>query len=273
MTLRAIQAIRMVSQDGESLARFYSAIGFTVGPAQKIPAEDLSRLDLEGDGLRWTMRIGDQRVEIDQYEQSGAAYPANADSAGPCFQHFAMVTTQIDKDWQRVLDAGAVPISDKGPVRLPASSGGVTAVKFRDPDGHPIELLQFPDPADHGWDGDGTLGIDHSAISTVDLEETLRFFEVHGLSCSGGSHNRGPEQDALDGLTGADAQVRSLAPENTPPHLELLAYARSLQRQPYGGAVNDVASTRIVWESSGEARLLRDPSGHWHELLSGRLKA
>lgn len=29
--------------------------------------------------------------------------------------------------------------------RLPESSGGVTAFKFRDPDGHPLELLAFPD--------------------------------------------------------------------------------------------------------------------------------
>ncbi len=34
-----------------------------------------------------------------------------------------------------------------GPERLPARSGGVSAFKFRDPDGHPLELLAFPPEA------------------------------------------------------------------------------------------------------------------------------
>ena len=36
------------------------------------------------------------------------------------------------------------PISPDGRVRLPDNSGGVTAYKFRDHDGHPLELLEFP---------------------------------------------------------------------------------------------------------------------------------
>ncbi len=40
---------------------------------------------------------------------------------------------------------GWTAISTDGPQRLPPSSGGVAAFKFRDPDGHPLELLAFPD--------------------------------------------------------------------------------------------------------------------------------
>lgn len=267
MKLRAIHAIRIVSHDGERLARFYTAIGFSVAPRREIAAEDMVRLGLSGRGWRWAMWLGKQQVDIDQYERSGAAYPDDTDSAAPCFQHFAIVTTRIDADWKRALAARATPISDQGPVRLPESSGGVTAVKFRDLDGHPLELLQFPDPASHGWNGEGTLGIDHSAVSVPDLARTMAFWEEHGLSCKGSSHNHGTEQDALDGLTGADAQVRPLTPSFAVPHLELLAYQRSLACHPYCGEVNDVASTRIVWEGDGKGQLFRAPSGHWHETI------
>ena len=40
--------------------------------------------------------------------------------------------------------AGWTTISTDGPQLLPASSGGVTAYKFRDPEGHPLELIAFP---------------------------------------------------------------------------------------------------------------------------------
>lgn len=267
MTLQAIDAIRMVSQDGERLVRFYAALGFVVAPPQEIAARHMARLGLGGGGRRWPMQLGKQRVAIEQYERSGAAYPDAPNSAAPSFQHFAVVTTRIEGDWQRALAAGAIPISDRGPVRLPPGSGGVTAVKFRDPEGHPLEFLQFPDPASHGWHGKGTLGIDHSAISVLDLAQMIAFFEARGLSCGAGSHNRGPGQDQLDGLSDADVQVRPLTPLSAPPHLELLAYQRSSASHPYRGAVNDVASTRIVWEADSEEQLFRDPSGHWHETV------
>lgn len=267
MMLRAIHAIRLISHDGARLARFYAAIGFTVAAPEDIPEHDRAQLGLEGAGRRWPMRLGAQRVEIDEYDRSGAAYPDDTDSAASCFQHFAIVTTRIEDDWQRVKAAGANPISDHVPVQLPARSGGVTAVKFRDPDGHPLELLQFPDPEKQGWNGQGIQGIDHSAISVVDLERTMAFFQRRGLSCAGASHNHGTEQDALDGITGADVQVRSLTPVGAPPHLELLAYDRSSCSQPYRGGLRDVASTRIVWSTNGKRQVFRDPSGHWHETI------
>ncbi|MXP27772.1 glyoxalase [Porphyrobacter algicida] len=267
LKLLAIRAIRLVSQDGERLARFYAGIGFTICSVQNIPAEDMARLGLEGGGMRWSLSLGEQRVEIDEYERSGAPYPESADAAAPCFQHFAIVTTRIAEDWRRAISFGATQISSGGPVRLPASSGGVTAGKFRDPDGHPLELLAFPEPAEHGWNGEGTLGIDHSAISVIDLAKTMRFFEDRGLIRHKGSHNYGPEQDSLDGLRGADAEVRPLAPASAPPHLELLAYNRSSAGDPFHGSANDVASTRIVWKADGESEPFRDPSGHWHEIV------
>ena len=36
-----------------------------------------------------------------------------------------------------------MPITVGGPIRLPCASGGARAFKFRDEDGHPLELLEF----------------------------------------------------------------------------------------------------------------------------------
>ena len=74
------------------------------------------------------------------------------------------------------------PISRGGPVTLPKSAGGVTAVKFRDPEGHPLEFLQFPPGANPDWKGAGVMGIDHSAISVSDVAASRRFYARHGLS-------------------------------------------------------------------------------------------
>ena len=76
-------------------------------------------------------------------------------------------------------------ISTDGPQVLPASSGGVTAYKFRDPEGHPLELLAFPpDAIPARWQkvsATGCLGIDHSAISVVDTDQSIKFYERLGL--------------------------------------------------------------------------------------------
>jgi len=51
----------------------------------------------------------------------------------------------MDAAHARVLaDARAQPISQDGPQTLPPVDGSVRAWKFRDPDGHPLELLWFP---------------------------------------------------------------------------------------------------------------------------------
>ena len=86
------------------------------------------------------------------------------------FQHFAIVARDMRAAFERLRNfAGWTRISRGGPRRLPASSGGVTAFKFRDPEGHPIELLHFPSRP-------GALPtIDHTAISVYDAEKSIVF--------------------------------------------------------------------------------------------------
>jgi len=223
-------------------------------------------LGISGRGARRTLRVGEARIDLDQYAQPGHFYPAGADAASRCFQHFALVTSDVAACWSKAKAAGAIAISKAGPVLLPPSSGGVTAVKFRDPDGHPLEFISFPDMAAKGWKDEGLQGIDHSAVVVTDRTSSEAFYCAAGLTTGDVSNNHGREQDALDGLTDAQVNVVPMIPVQAAPHVELLCYRHPFRDTYHPWAPQDVAATRILWQSEAPA-LLRDPTGHLHELL------
>lgn len=261
----AIRGFRLVSADPERLAGFYRAIGFAVGETVAIAAEELAVLGIAGAGWRLALSLGPSRIELDRFEPAGQAYPRDATAADLAFQHLALITDDAEAAWARARAAGAMPISRHGAVTLPPAAGGVTAVKFRDPEGHPLEFLRFPPGARAGWPGRGVLGIDHSALSVADADRSRRFYGRHGLTEGDRSLNHGTAQDALDGLDGVAVDVVPMRPPEQTPHVELLAYRRPAGRPSPSLAVNDVAATRIVWRSDAEA-LVRDPDGHLHQL-------
>ena len=254
------------------LTRFYrDVLGFAVETAvQPIAAGEMELLGLVGEGKRQVLSIGRQIVALDEFEAAGRPYPGDSDAASLCFQHLALVVVDITEAHARLRDAA--PISVGGPQHLPPESGGAYAFKFRDPDGHPLELLQFPpESVPTTWQDRSAfstqiaLGIDHSAISVGDADVSIGFYAALGLKSGKGTYNKGPEQERLDGLKNAEVGVTPIAPGIEPPHLELLAY-----EVPHALAViplqpNDVAATRVVWQGSSAA-LLRDPDGHLHQV-------
>jgi catechol 2,3-dioxygenase-like lactoylglutathione lyase family enzyme len=218
------------------------------------------------------MSLGPSRVDLDCYATAGRPYPAGTIASDRIFQHFAIVTDDARAAWCRARDAGATPISREQPVALPQSSGGVTAVKLRDPDGHPLEFSQFPPGANPDWQGSGMMGIDHTAIAVADLAASRRFYTHHGLREGAPMLNQGPTQVALDGIDGVLVDIVPILPATTPPHIELLGY-RGRVGDAGSMAVNDIAATRIVWHATRDA-LVRDPDGHLHQLSrAGRLRA
>jgi catechol 2,3-dioxygenase-like lactoylglutathione lyase family enzyme len=171
---------------------------------------------------------------------------------------------------------GWVSISRGGPQRLPASSGGVTAFKFRDPECHPLEFLTFPagavppiwqkNPADVVFQG-----IDHSAISVSDTERSITFYENLGFAVADRSSNRGAAQEALDNLASARVEVTALAARQPKPHLELLCYSEVSPGENVMHSNADIATTRLVLAGSDAilSRGLMDPDGH-HLVIEGR---
>ena len=210
------------------------------------------------------MRLGAQRIGL--RAASGAPYPAGSTAADPWFQHIAIVVRDMTDGYAHLGRAGAItPISHGGPVRLPQSSGSVTAFKFRDPDGNPLELIEFPRSTARWRDAAGLfLGIDHTAIVVADVEASIAFYTGKlGLSVGGRSVNTGAEQQHLDGLPEVTVDVVALKPGQATPHVELLAYRtpRVSERATIGP--DDIAATRTVLRGdAAELAATEDPDAH-----------
>jgi catechol 2,3-dioxygenase-like lactoylglutathione lyase family enzyme len=270
--LYSIAGFRLVTADLPRLTRFYAdVLGFAAdGPPAPIGVDEIAMLELSGGGQRQVLRLGAQAVALEAFDVPGAPYPAQGNAASLRFQHLALVVDDIAAAHARL--RGGRAITDGGPQHLPPSSGGVSAFKFRDPDGHPLELLQFPaKDTPPAWRGKRApagqigLGIDHSAISVSDVDASAAFYAGLGLAPGKRSHNKGAEQQRLDDLRGVQVVVAPLQPSRMPPHLELLCY-----QVPRGEAgpplrANDVAATRVAWRGDRPA-LLRDPDGHLHQI-------
>ena len=264
-----IARFSLTSADPDRLARFYvEALGFEPAGITQGEAEPYG---VSGRATMHRLRLGAQEIELVGFERPGRPYPDASTSHDGWFQHLALVATDMAAAHARLSGrAGWRTITEGGqPVRLPESSGGVAAFKFRDPEGHPLELLTFPDgQAPPPWAGAHgpapCVGIDHSAIAVADGARSLAFYGGLGLAVGTRSLNQGPEQEALDAAPGVAVAVTGLVPAEAPPHLELLAYRRPAVRPGIAGPA-DVACTRtvLVGQDPGEAgRMLVDPDGH-----------
>ena len=206
-------------------------------------------------GRRSVLRLGRERIELLEFtETAGRPYPLGSTSTDLWFQHVAIVVTDMRRAYLRVMaDRRFRPISRQGPVRLPGESGGVTAFKFRDQDGHPLELLAFPpgdvpEPWRTGHGNGSFVGVDHTAIAVSDSARSARFFgSVFGFSTAGRTENRGPEQADLDDVNDVHVSVTRLAPDLPAPRMELLDYHVGLRRPiPPDTASSDIVATHSV---------------------------
>jgi catechol 2,3-dioxygenase-like lactoylglutathione lyase family enzyme len=209
----------------------------------------------EASGRRSVLRLGRERIELLEFTDSmGRPYPCDSTSTDIWFQHVAIVVTDMTTAHQRVMAHPRFrPISRAGPVRLPEGSGGVMAFKFRDHDGHPLELIAFPEAGGplewHNADSTRTfLGIDHTAIGISDSGISTTFFRsVFGFSAGPSTENRGHQQAELDDVDGVHVSVTQLAKDLPAPRMELLQYHVGTRRPiPRDTASNDIAATHSV---------------------------
>jgi catechol 2,3-dioxygenase-like lactoylglutathione lyase family enzyme len=267
-----IARFSLTTADALALADFYArAFGCVRMGADHLRGPQFASLmELEGGATRLALRLGDEIIELLQFEHPGRPYPKASTASDLIFQHFALVVPDMANAWQWLSQlTGWMPITRDCPQKLPPSSGGVTAFKFRDPEGHPLELLEFAaDSTPDKWRGarrDGIcLGIDHSAISVANTAVSIAFYDALGFRVKTQSVNHGPEQTKLDDVSGAQVQVTALQAENPAPHLELLCYEALPGRRPETLNNNDIAATRLVLNDRDGAfpRSLSDPDGH-----------
>jgi catechol 2,3-dioxygenase-like lactoylglutathione lyase family enzyme len=273
--VRRLASFGLTTPNAYQLSEFYqNALDFRLLGAERRSGDDFERLmGVEGGASVVTLGLGDEVVELLQFDRPGRLYPKDAVSSDRCFQHFAIVVADINAAYKRLVSAtGWTAISIDGPQQLPASSGGVIAFKFRDPDGHPLELLAFPDDRiPPYWQtrsrGGLFLGIDHSAISAADGAASIQFYRGLGFRVAAPSFNSGPEQERLDAVSHAQVEVTALEPERATPHVELLCYRSVIQGESSVVRGNDVAATRLVFDVDGFSAASApqgfiDPNGH-----------
>ena len=177
------------------------------------------------------MRLGDEYLELQQFlTPHGRPVPLDSRSNDRWFQHVAIIVSDMRAAYAR-LRRFNVEHASSAPQRLPdwnPNAGGIEAFYFRDPDGHNLEVLQFPAdkgaPKWHAHDGRLFLGIDHTAIVVADTEASLHFYrDVLGMRISGSSDNYGTEQEHLNNVFGAHLRITALRAAHG-PGIEFLEY-------------------------------------------------
>jgi catechol 2,3-dioxygenase-like lactoylglutathione lyase family enzyme len=277
---RAVRLLRIglnVADLGRAGDFYAGALGFAAAGAPREAAPEFATALGIPDARVTVQRLGlgAQEIEFAAFAPKGRPYPSASTSTDLWFQHMAIVVGDIAAAHARVVAyGGATPITEGGPCKLPASSGGVTAWKFRDPDGHPLELIAFPpqsgpEPWRHVPRDALAVGLDHSAISVADADRSTAFYETAlGLARTSRQVNRGPAQARLDGVPDPVVDVVALTPSGiATPHLELLGYRSPRGRPvPPGANAADIAASRLVFGtddlSGDDCRLGHDPDGH-----------
>src|SRR5207248_4405910 len=197
-----VDAIAITVSDMDRAVDFYSRVlTFEKVSDTEVAGENYEHL--EGVfGLRMRtvrMRLGDESIELVEYQTpKGRRIPVDSRSNDRWFQHIAIIVSDMDKAYAW-LRQNKVEHASSGPQRLPdwnKNAAGISAFYFKDPDAHPVEVLQFP--PDKGLDkwhrstNQLFLGIDHTAIVVWDTEASVKFYrDLLGLHVAGESENYG----------------------------------------------------------------------------------
>ncbi len=196
-----------------------------------------------------TLKLGDERLQLEQFiAPQGRPFPVDSHSNDGWFQHMAIIVSDMDRAFAWLREHNAT-FASSGPQVLPQSNkqaAGISAFYFRDPDGHYLEVLHFPDgkgnPKWHERLGRLFLGIDHTAIVVADTESSLKFYrDTLGLEIVGTSENYGTEQEHLNNVFGARLRITTLHAARG-PGVELLEYLtpRDGRAMPLDTRANDV---------------------------------
>src|SRR5687767_4136379 len=200
------------------------------------------------------LRLGQETIELTEFlAPRGRPYPADTRGNDQWFQHIAIITSDMAAAYRRLRERGVAHAST-GPQRLPdwnPNAGGISAFYFRDPDGHFLEILQFPaGKGDARWQDRRSLflGIDHTAIVSRDTETSLRFYrDGLGMTVAGGAENYGVEQEHLNNVFGVRLRITTVKAARG-PGVELLEYLapRDGRPAPLDLKANDLAH----WETT-----------------------
>lgn len=263
-----------IAADPQPIARAVEAVGFTVSDMDRaiefysgvLTFEKVSDVEIAGDAFEHLqgvfgararvvrMRLGDDQLQLTEYlAPRGRPIPVDSRSQDRWFQHVAIIVSDMDRAYA-VLRAHKVQHASSGPQRLPdwnPNAGGIEAFYFKDPDGHTLEILEFPKdkglPKWHRPMDKLFLGIDHTAIVSGSTDSSLAFYrDVLGMRVAGTSENYGTEQEHLNNVFGARLRITALRAA-VGPGVELLEYVAPTDGRPY--PADERANDLVHWQT------------------------
>jgi catechol 2,3-dioxygenase-like lactoylglutathione lyase family enzyme len=256
----AVDAVGITVSDADRAIEFFSKVlSFEKVSDVEVAGAEFERLQgLFGLRMRVVrMKLGDEFIELTEYlTPRGRPIPVDSRSNDRWFQHIAIITSDMDRayEWLR---RNKVQHASTGPQRLPETikaAAGIRAFYFKDPDGHALEVLQFPpDKGAARWHKASDklfLGIDHTAIVVGDTNASLKFYsDALGFKVAGESENFGTEQEHLNNVFGARLHITALRAASG-PGIEFLEYLapRDGRPAPADARANDLIhwQTRLV---------------------------
>lgn len=297
-----------VSDMERSLAFYTNVLSFVKTADVEVAGRDFELLSgVFGARVRVvSLALGDERIELTEYRAPrGRPIPDDARANDRNFQHIAIIVRDMTQAYATLRNHGIIHASS-GPQRLPEwnrSAAGIDAFYFRDPDGHFLEVLHFPEgKGQEKWHRTGQglfLGIDHTAIVVDNTDASLAFYrDTLGFAIAGESENYDTEQEHLNNVFGARLRITALR-TSSGPGIELLEYLapRDGRASPSDLHANDIAhwQTTLAVDSLGallplarshrlalvsptpvdvtgtlgfrQAALARDPDGHGIRLV------
>ncbi len=253
----SVEAIGMTVSDVDRSVDFYSRIlHFTKISEIEVAGENVEHLKgVFGVRARIVrMKLGSEQIELTEYlAPRGRSIPEDSRSNDQWFQHVAIIVRDMDQAYAW-LRKNKVQHASSGPQRLPdwnPNAGGIKAFYFRDPDGHNLEILQFPKgKGDLKWQQPGSdlfMGIDHTAVVVADTDKSVAFYrDLLGMRIAGESENYGTEQEHLNNVAGARLRITALRAASG-PGVELLEYLAPRDGRP---APPDIHANDLAhWET------------------------
>lgn len=271
-------------------AFFTDVLSFAIGETGQLTSDELASspgLPSAAAARYVRLKLGDEQLRLIEYEPAGNPMPADSRGNDLWFQHIAIIVSDIDAAFARLRQHGVTAASRNGPQRLPEwnqAAAGIRAFYFRDPDGHFLEILQFPaGKGDPKWNKSAStgaapplfLGIDHTAIVVRDTEASLRFYrDTLGMHVVGGSVNYGPEQENLNNVDGARLRITTLRAA-AGPAIEFLEYLEPRDGRPYPAAAraNDILHWQTVLVTGDPTSLVDELRRRRVQIVSGSSSA
>ncbi|MEL7234742.1 MAG: VOC family protein, partial [Chloroflexota bacterium] len=224
--IQQVHSVGFTVSDMEQALAFYTGVlPFQLENDVEVYGEPYERLTgVFGARMRVvTLALGTEKIQLTQYiaPPGGRPIPADSRSNDLWFQHIAIVVSDMDAAYA-ILRENNVQHVSTAPQTLPdyiEAAAGVKAFYFRDPDGHNLELIWFPEgKGNPRWQNGNALfmGIDHTAIAVTDTDYSLRAYAHEdgflNLAVAGESLNYGTEQEHLNGVFGCRVRITGLTP-------------------------------------------------------------